>query len=287
MTLGLLAALAWGLADYLAQPASRHLGAVRASLAAQAFGAAALLVALWLRRDLPFPADGAAWAWALGAAVLGTVGALAFYEALRVGTLAIIAPITGSYGAVTALLAWLGGQHLGPLGVLGLIVALLAVVLVSGAGPDASRTAAGLGRARGVGWAVLSAAALGACFWVMGFGLMPRLGGLPGTWAMRLCSLGLTALTLLLLRPSRPAARPTSGWPGLRYAAASGVLSTAAVAFTALGLGRGQDAVVTVLGSLSVVITTVLALAVGRERLSSPQWAGVVLAVAGILLTGL
>jgi drug/metabolite transporter (DMT)-like permease len=284
--LGLLAALAWGFADYLAQPASRRMGAMRAAFVAQGFGVAALLAYLLLTGQSVIPTDAVAWSWALGASTLMTAGGLAFYQSLGLGQLAVVAPVMGSYGAVTTALAWLSGERLTLLTGLGLLGVLAAVVLVSlPQRPQGVRSTPA--QLRGAWWAILAALTLGAGFFVMGHGLTPRVGGVQGTWTLRLCTLVLTFLTLSVWRPRR-AGRPALAGPGaLKYAGVSGLLSTAAVLFTALGLGRGEDSVVTVLGSMSIVLTTVLALVFNRERLGGVQWAGVALACLSTALVGL
>ncbi|GGO29076.1 DMT family transporter [Deinococcus humi] len=286
VTLGLLAALAWGFADYLAQPASRRMGAMRASFAAQGFGVAALLAYLLLSGQHLFPTDAVAWVWALGASTLMTAGGLAFYQSLGLGQLAVVAPIMGSYGAVTTALAWLSGERLSLLTGLSLLGVLVSVVLVSL--PQKTEgfesTPAQL---RGAWWAICSAVTLGTCFFVIGYGLTPRVGGVQATWILRLCTLVLTFVTLRIWQGRRTGMRPADGPGALKYAGWSGLLSTGAILVTALGLGRGEDSVVTVLGSMSIVLTTLLALFLNRERLGAVQWAGVALACLSTALVGL
>lgn len=282
--LGLLAALSWGLADYLAQPAARNLGTFRASFYAQLTGLVLLLPYVWLTQPTFFPSDLTAWFWSLLTAVLGTAGGLAFYQSVKLGNLAVVAPIMGSYGAVTTVLAWWRGEHLSGGVVAGLLCALGAVILVSI--PTRSAHKAGAVSAqqlKGIWWAIVAAVVLGVCFFVMGQELSPRLGGVLATFWMRTCSVLLTALACWGLRQSL--ALPAAG--GWLAPSTSGIFSTLAILATALGLGRGEDSIVTVLGSMSIVITTLLALTILRERLTPLQWAGVVLAGVGLLLIGL
>lgn len=286
VTLGLLAALAWGFADYLAQPASRRMGAMRASFAAQGFGAAALLVFLVLTGTGLFPTDAVAWAWALGASTLMTAGGLAFYQSLGLGQLAVVAPIMGSYGAVTTALAWLGGERLSLLTGLGLLGVLVAVILVS-LPQNTEGFQSTPAQIQGAWWAIFAAVVLGAGFFVIGYGLTPRVGGVQATWILRVCTLILTFVTLRVWQRRRTGLRPADGPGALKYAGWSGLLSTGAILVTALGLGRGEDSVVTVLGSMSIVLTTVLALFLNRERLGAVQWAGVGLALFSTVLVGL
>ncbi|QFP76778.1 DMT family transporter [Deinococcus sp. AJ005] len=284
--LGLLAALAWGFADYLAQPASRRMGAMRASFVAQGFGVAALLVFLIVTGTSLFPTDASAWAWALGASTLMTAGGLAFYQSLGLGQLVVVAPIMGSYGAVTTALAWLSGERLSLLTGLGLLGVLVAVILVS-LPQKAEGFQSTPAQIQGAWWAIVAAVTLGACFFVIGYGLTPRVGGVQATWMLRLCTLVFTFITLSVWQKRRSGLRPADGPGALKYAGWSGLLSTGAILVTALGLGRGEDSIVTVLGSMSIVLTTLLALLLNRERLGGVQWAGVGLAILSTVLVGL
>lgn len=282
MWLGLGAALAWGFADYLAQPATRNLGSVRAAFYAQFIGLLLLLPYTLLTQSTLLHADAQAWLWIAVTALLGAVGGLAFYQSANLGNLAVVAPIMGSYGAVTTALAWLWGERPTPLVGLGLLLALVSVVLVS-LPPRAARLRVTARQRQGVYWAIASALVLGTCFFVMGRELTPRLGGGLGTWWMRVVTVSLTFVTLVALRQSL--AFP--GWRNLVTPGLSGLLATSAFLLTALGLGRGEDAIVTVLGSMSIVITTILALFIGKDRLSPVQWGGVVLALVSVVLIGM
>lgn len=280
--LGLGAALTWGVSDYFAQPAARQLGSLRAVFYAQLIGALLLLPYVLFTQKHYFPQDWQDWVWLVLAALLGTGGGLAFYQSANLGNLAVVAPIMGSYGAVTTLLAWWWGEELTPLVVLGLALALVSVVLVS-IPARAERVKMTPRQVRGVVWALLSACLIGACFFLMGREITPRLGGTLGTWWIRVLGIAVLFVSLLFMnrRLPLPEARDLLT-PGL-----SGGLSTAAILLTALGLGRGEDAVVTVLGSMSIVITTILALLIVKEKLTRTQWAGVLLAGVSVVLIGL
>ncbi len=285
---GLIAAACWGFSDFLARFSSRSVGAFRALYLSQFGGLAVLALGLpfggW--PSLPAGVGWMVWAWAVGCALLVTLGALAFFQAFGKGALAVVAPIVGSYGAVTALLAVLNGEALRPPVALGLLVVLLGIVLSSIPPRPTAREARppSTGRfAPGVAWALLSAGILGVTFFLLGAEVTPRLGGFTPTWLFRLVGL------LVLAGAARPAGQSLR-WPAGRawlLPTLVGALSTLAVLATNLGLGHGQDAPVTVLGSLSTVITTLLALVVLREALGALQWWGAALACAGVILIGL
>lgn len=282
MWLGLGAALAWGISDYLAQPATRSLGTVRAVFYGQLAGLVLLFPYVLFSQAHFFPSNAEQWMWIMITAALATGGGLAFYQSAKLGNLAVVAPIMGSYGAVTTLLAWLWGQHLTALVASGLGLALVSVILVS-LPPRQARMNVTSAQVQGVMWAVTSAFVIGACFFVMGQELTPRLGGTLTTFWTRVVGL---LINLVIIQFTRQSLRvPSLGQlvtPGL-----TGTLSTGAILLTALGLGRGEDAIVTVLGSLSIVITTLIALLIVRERLAWWQVAGVLLAGVSVVMIGL
>ncbi|MGH7641936.1 MAG: EamA family transporter [Candidatus Dormibacteria bacterium] len=69
---------------------------------------------------------------AVGAGVLGGTGNILFLSATGQGELAVVAVISSLYPAVTVLLAWVGlRERIAPIQLVGLAVAVLAVVLIS------------------------------------------------------------------------------------------------------------------------------------------------------------
>jgi drug/metabolite transporter (DMT)-like permease len=139
ITLGLGAALSWGLADYFVALAARSAGALRVALA---FHLAALipLTALVLTTGaLTNVTPGEVLAFALlGAA--GWLSYLAFYRALAIGPISLLSPIVSGYSAVTVVLAVLiAGERLSAVEAWALLVTIAGVIVVSA---DVSRIGA-------------------------------------------------------------------------------------------------------------------------------------------------
>jgi uncharacterized membrane protein len=100
--LGLASGLSWGVADFLGGVASRRAAAFAVVALSQASGlVVALVVAAIIRPDLP-PPDKALVGAAAG--VAGVVGLMAFYRALSIGSMSVIAPIS-ALGAVVPVAA--------------------------------------------------------------------------------------------------------------------------------------------------------------------------------------
>ena len=178
---GLLAALRWGVTDFLIRVVGRSIGVHRSMLYAQGVGAVS--VGLWLAcnpaarwplHDLP----PTAFAAALGASPLGVLATLALYRGLQVGRVGLVSPIAGAYCAVTAALSLAGGETMNRPAVAGIAAVVVGGVLVSVPARDASGMRDGNspdGRA-GALWAMAACIGFGVQFWVQGRFAAPHLG---------------------------------------------------------------------------------------------------------------
>jgi drug/metabolite transporter (DMT)-like permease len=276
---GLLAALGWGIGDFLVRFAGRGEGVFRTMLYGQIVGLGVLTI--WLAADGAATlshmrgAGWLAWAAALLAVPANLSATYALFRALTRGTIALVSPICASYGAVTALLSVLAGEPIGRVTGAGMGFAVLGLALASaGGGRD------GQVRARGLGFAAYAAAGYGAGFWLQGRFAVASLGALLPVWLYY--ALGVAALIGIGAASGQNLAPPG---PGRRWLLAGygglGVFSY--IVFTA-GLGTGQVATVTVLSSLASGITTLLARVLLHERLERRQWTGIVAILAGIAL---
>jgi GH43 family beta-xylosidase len=103
VVLGLVSGLSWGVADFLGGLASRRAAAFAVVALSQAAGlVVALVVAAVLRPDLP-PPDKALLGAAAG--LTGVIGLMAFYRAMAVGSMSVIAPVT-ALGAAVPVVVW-------------------------------------------------------------------------------------------------------------------------------------------------------------------------------------
>lgn len=268
---GVPAALAaswlWGTADFLAGRASRTTPALLVALVGQAAGLVALAAVLAVRADGgPDPA-------ALGpgacAGLCGVVAVLAFYRALAVGTMSVVAPIVATSAAVPVLAGVLGGERPGALQWAGVALAMAGVVLA------AREPAADRDGTRAIPLALLAAAMLG--LQLVFLGEAAEADALGGVAASRAVSVTLIALAVLATVRTLPLRRA----PEL---ASIGLLDTGANVAFAIATTGGLLALVAMLGSLFPVVTIALAYVVLGERLAGLQRGGIVLALAGVLL---
>jgi len=279
---GLIAAVGWGIADWLARGIGMALGTFRAQLWSQAIGIVVLGVAVVVSGagiDAFAAGTPRAWAFAgLYACLIGTASLL-FFEAFGKGAVAVVAPIVGAYGAVTVAWSVVFGVEPTPQVLTGLAVVLAGVIAAS----VPARGTSTPGQQRGTIAALVAAFLFGTAFFVLGKEIVPTLGSLVPAFLSRLVSPVLLGAGALALKVSL-APPPRSLWPTMIAATA---LSSIATVVTGMGSQDGDSSVVAVLGSLSVVVTVLIATVVLREKLALHQRLGVVVAVVGIPLLAL
>jgi drug/metabolite transporter (DMT)-like permease len=269
LALALSAALLWGSADFLGGSAARRLALFVVAFVSQAAGlAAVLVVALVAEGGGPSAstlANGAA------AGLVGVVALLAFYRALAIGTMSVVAPITSASALVPVAVGLARGERPGAVTEIAMAVAIVGVVL-------ASREPSGRGGIRNASIVLAIAAAV-----AMGMQLvfLDRAGvdGDPlwGVTAARITSVSIFAVAVLATR-SRVSVRRV---PPL---AMIGVIDTAANASFALAATRGPLSVIAVLGSLFPLVTVALAHLRLGERLTPVQATGAALAIFGTVV---
>jgi drug/metabolite transporter (DMT)-like permease len=274
LVLGLSASVVWGLADFLGGLQSRRVGLMGVVLVSQLAGFAGIVVVVGLAAGAPPAASALA-----PAALSGLVGAgalAAFYRALAVGTMTVIAPTVATLGAVVPVLFGVAaGERPSLVQVAGMALAAVGILLatraVGGAPVEASE-----GKSAGVPLAVLAGVLLG--FVLLGLDAAARADPLWAVLASRVFSLTAVALVAVPLRRSVEVDRRA-----LPLLILIGLCDTGANVFFALATTLGLLSVVTVLASLYPVVTVLLARAVLGERVGGWQRAGVVAALAGVL----
>ena len=120
----------FGSSDFLGGLASRRGPALSVTGVVYAVGVALFGLVVAILRPASFSA--ADFAWAAGSGVAGTVGVLALYAALASGRMGIVAPVTAALaGAGPAAFDLIRGSRIGIAPMLGLALAIVAVIVVS------------------------------------------------------------------------------------------------------------------------------------------------------------
>ena len=133
--LGLLTALTWGGADFIARFATHRIGALRSMLYMQLIGFVTLTISLPLLGGWGHLADGSGWqpwAWGFVAGFFNAMAGIGFYRAFEIGKMAVVAPLSASYPALTLLLSWMTGERVSGVRIAGIICTLAGVAIVAG-----------------------------------------------------------------------------------------------------------------------------------------------------------
>lgn len=270
--LALSSALAFGSGDFLGGLATRRVRATSVLLWSYLLSGTLLLVASLVTDGTLTVRDVALGS---GAGLLGAAGIGLLYQALSVGQMSAIAPVTALLAAAIPVGAGLlQGEEPGLGAVAGMVLAVVAVVLVSAEGGGSLRPS----DVRGVTLAL----AAGVCFglFFVGLSMTDDDSGLWPLLGARVASIVVVGLLVLVGVISAPAPRGQPAW----WTAGAGVLDGAGNVLYLLAIREGLLSVGTVLSSLYPVATVVLAWAVLRERFAPLQRVGMVVALPAIAL---
>ena len=268
--LAIASAALYGAADFLGGLASRRASTIAVVVWSQASGLVMLVLVLPLLGGAsPSRLD---FIWGAIAGLAGSTGVGLLYRALAIGTMAVVAPTTAVCAVVIPVMAGvLAGERLAVFTVAGMLLAIVAIVLVS------QERGTAHGARKGIGIAFLSGVAIGFFFLALA-----RTSPAAGMWplvASRAISLVLFGALGLATAQSLRLPRPVA-----KTAIAGGIIDMAANAFYLAATRYGALSVVVTLASLYPASTVLLARIVLRERLSTLQVAGVVCALAAIVL---
>ena len=273
IVLGLAASLSWGTADFIGGLQARRIPVVAVVLGSQLAGLV-LVALIVLIRGEPLP-GGDLPLYAALSSIGGIVGLTAFYKALSIGPMGVVAPISSTAAVIPVVVGIATGDRPSALQAVGVVVAVGGVALASREAEEEARSSSRV--SAGVGFALIGAAGFG-CFFL----LIDRASDTDVLWAVsvnRVVSVALLALALLATRPTlglKPA--------DMRVLAVVGVLDVAANGLFALAATKGLVSVVAVISSLYPVMTVILARVVLKERLRAVQRAGAAAALVGVAL---
>ncbi|HUH06797.1 MAG TPA: DMT family transporter [Egibacteraceae bacterium] len=305
--LGLAAALTYGSADFLGGLITRRTGALRAVLWSQVAGLA--LAAALLPCFTRSGASAGALGWGAASGIAGGSGVVLLYRGLSIGRMSVVAPVTGVIAAaVPVAVSMMLGERPSALALVGVAVALVAVVLISAMSEQAAEHShatpapavvpspvgahadGAISRTRGGVAAVwrqpgaLEALGAGVSFGVF-FLLLARAGTDAGMWPMigvRTGSLTLVAALALARRQTLRVPR-SALWP----LAVVGGLDMFANLLFLLATATELVSLAAVLTSLYPAATVLLARIVLGERMTPPQLVGLGFAALGVALIGL
>ena len=272
--LALASSVSWGLADFMGGLQSRRHALLAVLLLSQGVALLVLLVAV--AAGAPTEHDAAATAWAAGSGVLGIVALTAFYRALSIGTMSIVAPLSATGAAVPVLVGLFSGERPRAVQVAGMALALVGVML---AGREAGEADAETRRSNRTAVLLALVAAVGFGSFFAGMDRAEERADVAWVLlAARAPEVLLLVVACAFVRPPLPRERVALG-----AIAAIGLLDLLANMLFVLATGRGLLSVVGVLGALYPAVTVLLARAMLHERLTRAQNTGVLVTLVGVV----
>jgi drug/metabolite transporter (DMT)-like permease len=289
VTLGLTAALAWGVTDTVATFASRRVGSLRTT-AGTVLTSVALLAVLFLADGAALPSDPGVVLTALACGAVAAVAYLAFYTALRHGPISVVSPVVSTYGGLTVVLSvLLLGEAPSPGQALGVAVATTGVVLASVAFDRGLRGARPVGP--GVAFAVVALVGFAALTVALA-GPIRAAGWLPVLLLSRTANAGIILLILAgsrLRRPPAPAAAEARRIDrrALGFLVAAGLLDVGGFIAFALGIEIAPTWLIGITSSFGPVIAVAAGVLLLGERPRPVQWLGLGLVLVSVFLIAL
>jgi len=285
LAFALSSSLCWGVGDFIGGLQARRVSLLRVLLVSQAAGLVVLVVVVAVRgmgppdvvKMLPAVAGGIACIAALSA----------FYRALAIGTMSVVAPISATGVAVPVAVGVASGERPAALQLVGILAASVGVVLASReSGPGLAPKA---GSRASVALALLAALGFGSFF--VGLRISARVDlvwALVSSRTAAVAALVAAGIVLSLVRERPPASvgtvAVTAGSAVLPALLLIGFLDLSANVLYALATRHGLLSVVAVAASLYPLTTVLLARVVLRERVRRIQEVGIAAALAGVLL---
>jgi drug/metabolite transporter (DMT)-like permease len=273
--LALSASLSWGIADFIGGLQARRTALLRVMVLSQGMALLLLALVVLIRGQGPPPLHRL---WPPAAAGLaGIAGLSAFYRALSIGKMSIVAPIAATGVSIPVIVGIAGGEHPAALQLVGILAAGVGVVLASRETEHAPQSTAARTARVSVGLALVAAVGFGT------FAVGLRAGARGDVlWTLVVArSVGVSAVLVAFLvrRPAPERVRPQ--YPLL---ALQGTLDLGANGLYALATRHGLLSVVAVGASLYPLVTVLLARLVLGERVRRIQELGIVAAVTGVVL---
>jgi uncharacterized membrane protein len=220
--------------------------------------------------------DRQALAWGTVAGAAGVVGLGAFYRALSIGRMTLVAPIAATSVTVPVILGIMTGEHPSTVQLTGIVLAIGGTTLA--AGPEIGKGQGAQAR-QSVLLALLSAAGFGMVLVTIARGSVSSV--MSTLLAQRIAYVALAGLLLAV-----------TGGAGLLRSARNGQLSLVAMGLAdmlanliyAVAIRHGSLPIIAVLSSLYPVVTAVLSHLLDGERLRPVQYVGIVGGFSGATL---
>ncbi|ATL70026.1 DMT family transporter [Nocardia terpenica] len=280
IVLALIAALGYGVSDFVGGVASRRVAALRIVIVSYPLSVLLILLLVPLVRGHPDPA---ALGWGAAAGVASGLAVWWFYAALATGPMAVVSPLTAVLVAgIPVIIGLITGERANPAAYVGIVCALIAVVLVSKESPDdVTEEITGGRELRFDRRVALLTVGSGIAFG-FAFVFLHSSAGSGGLWPLVSSRLAATVVVWVAALATGHFRAPT-GKP-LRLAVYVSVLDVIANVAMLYAFHGSMLSLVSVIGSLYPAATVLLAMVLLGERVGPLQQIGMVLALGSVAL---
>ncbi|WP_370445734.1 EamA family transporter [Mycolicibacterium phlei] len=274
IVLALASALGYGISDFVGGLASRRVAALRVVLVSYPL---ALVMLAVLAAVVGGDVTGDALLWGALCGVSQAFGVWWFYAALGAGPISVVSPLTAVLVAGLPVGVGLAmGERPGMIALVGIVVAMVAVVLVSREATDEDVVTHRF--TPKVAWLTVGSGVL----FGLNFVLIDQAPVEAKLWPLVFARASATTLVLLIALVSRNFRVP-SGQP-LKLAVLAAFLDVGANIAMLLALQASLLSLAGVLMSLYPAATVLLAIVLLRERVTRAQVVGMVLALAAVAM---
>ncbi|MCM6776303.1 DMT family transporter [Nocardia sp. CDC159] len=278
--LALLAAIGYGVSDFVGGVASRRVAALRIVIVSYPLSVLLMVAIAPLvdaRLDVP------ALAWGAGAGVASGLAVWWFYAALASGPMAVVSPLTAVLVAgVPVVIGLLSGERANPAAYVGIGLAVVAVALVSKESPDdVTEEITGGRELRFDRRVALLTVGSGIAFG-FAFVFLHEAAGPAGLWPLVTSRIAATFVVWTAAVATGHFHAPT-GKP-LRLAAYVSVLDVIANVAMLYAFHGSLLSLVSVIGSLYPAATVLLAMMLLGERVGPLQQIGMAMALGSVAL---
>lgn len=278
--LGIGGMVGWGIYDFLGGVFSKKIGSFRSLFWSQLMGLGAILL-LTLAFKTQFNIPLLALALSPLASIVYSAGYLFFFKGFEKGNVSIIAATMNLWAVFTMLFAFLFmGQRLSATQTLGVFLILSGATLAAIDWNSVKNQ--GFSLSLGVREAVLGAFFFGV-FWNISEIVSEEVGWLASTV---LTKIGITIFLLVFSYVGKQEIKLTDISARTKFVILlMGVIEVAAVALVNYGLTIGDAILITPIASALSIVTILLAVLFLKDKVSTIQGFGILMAIAGITAT--
>ena len=281
LLLGVLAALGWGVADFVAAVVSKRLGILRTIVGVHLVSIPVAAVYFFAVSDISLVSL-THWAVLLLISAVSFIVYIVFYKALQVGPVAVVSPIVSAYAVVVIVLAFIfTGERLSVMQGVAVSASVGGIVLAS----VSLRSGMRLREVVGFGALLGFVAMVGIGVWQFGVGILSRdIGWFLPIFLGRVITFGMF-VPLVAVRREWPWQRLSA--PLLVGAVVVGITETGGLFAFARGAEIGVISIVAAASITYPIIPILGGLIVFKEKLGFTQYIGLAVALAALLVLAL